>query len=154
VNRVNDAQRTRRGSVFWVGVAVGWGVMLAGLRGLLVDAALTQPPDLARWFFGAAIAHDLLIAPAAYLCALLVGRVVPRSAVVPVSLGLAASALLVGFTWPLLGAYGRRASNPTVLPLDYTRNVMVALAAIWGAVTVAIVVSVLRRRRGSARETT
>jgi hypothetical protein len=153
VNHVNDAPRTRRGPVFWTSVVVGWVVMLAGLRGLLIDAALTQPADLARWFFGVAIVHDLFIAPVAYLCALLIRRVAPRAAVEPLQLGLAASALLVGFAWPLIGGYGRRPSNPTVLPLDYTRNVVVALVAIWAGATVAIVVSALRRTRSSRRET-
>jgi hypothetical protein len=152
VNRADYARGTRHGPLFWAGVVVGWSLMLAGLRGLLVDAALTQPADLARWFFGAAIVHDVLVAPAAYLCAVLVGRLVPKTAVVPVWFGLAASALLVGFAWPLLGEYGRRASNPTVLPLDYARNVVVALVVIWSGVAIAVVVSALRRRRGSLRE--
>jgi hypothetical protein len=152
VNRADNSQGTRRGPLFWAGVTVGWSLMLAGLRGLLVDAALTQPADLARWFFAAAIVHDILIAPAAYLCAVLVGRFVPKTAVVPVWFGLAASALLVGFAWPLLAAYGRRASNPTVLPLDYTRNVVGALVVIWSGVAVAVVVSARRHKRAALRE--
>jgi hypothetical protein len=130
----------------WIGVAVGWALVVNGARGLLHDADATRPADAARWFAGLLLVHDAILVPVALLVGWAVGRLVPRVAVVPVRLGVAGSAVVLALAWPLVRGYGRRAANPTLLPLDYTRNLLIVLAAIWAVVGVAIVASVLSAR--------
>ena len=71
------------------------------------------------------------LVPAVLLIAWTIGRIVPRRAVVPVRLGLATTGLLVLYAWPLVRGYGRSESNPSALPLDYSRNLVVSLLVIW-----------------------
>ena len=55
------------GRWFWLGLAVGWTVMAYALWGVFADHDATNPPGLARWVLGGALAHDVLIAPAVLL---------------------------------------------------------------------------------------
>ena len=55
----------------------------------------------------------------------------PRWARGPVTAAVAASGVVLVFSYPLLRHFGRRADNPSILPLDYPRNVAVVLAVIW-----------------------
>ena len=140
-----DTTPDEHGVAFWVGVALGGVIVLAGVRGLLHDRALTKPADLGRWLLGAGIAHDAVLAPVVVAVGLAT-RFVPAAARVAVRLGLAASALLLLVTWPLVHAYGVRAANPSLLSRDYGRNVTVALGVVWLAVAGAVV-----RRRSATR---
>ena len=56
----------------------------------------------------------------------------PVGAAVPAATGVAASGIVVAFSYPLLRHFGRRADNPSILPLDYPRNVAVVPALIRG----------------------
>jgi hypothetical protein len=114
-------------------------MILVGLRGVLVDATLTKPVNLGIWLLGLAVLHDVLLAPATYAVAALVGRVLPQRSVTPVRVGLAGTALALVVTWPLVRGYGRRASNPTALPLDYGRNLIAGLVVGWVAITLWII---------------
>jgi hypothetical protein len=134
----------RRGPSFWIGVAIGWALILIGVRGLIVDHDLTNPKNLFGWLIALAVLHDAFVAPVAYAAAIIAGRLLPPRAVVPVRVGLASTALLVVFAWPLVRGYGRRESNPTALPLDYGRNLVASLVVVWTAVAVWIVADVLR----------
>ena len=144
---------TRRGPLFWIGVGIGWAFIVYGARGVLVDRAATIPEGFARWFVGIAIVHDAVIAPVVLTIAWAVGRVVPARAVVPVRLGLATTGLVALYTWPFVRGYGRADTNPSALPLDYGRNLIGTLIAVWMCVAAWIVVKSVRsqRRRGSAR---
>ena len=51
------------------------------------------------------------------------------------------------FSYPLLRGYGRHPLNSSTLPLDYTTNVIIVIAAIWIIAIVVIVVRTLRRGR-------
>src|SRR4051794_12867955 len=140
-----DVQRHEHGAVFWVATTAGAVIVAFGIRGLLHDSALTKPNDLGRWLLGAGVIHDALIAPVLVVAGFLTRRL-PASARVPVRLGLAATALLVVVTWPLVHAYGVRAANPTVLPHDYGSNVSIAIGAIWITVAAAVGLRHWRRR--------
>jgi hypothetical protein len=139
-------RRTRAATVtFWSCAIAGWAVIALGVRGVLDDSPATEPSDLARWFAGLLLLHDLVVVPAVLLVGWAVGRAAPRVAV-PVRLGLAASALAVVLVWPLLRGYGAREANPTLLALPYARNLVVVLVAIWTIVAVWTVCSVMARR--------
>jgi hypothetical protein len=127
-------EKHRGGDWFWLGAAAGLAFIVAGARGLLHDRAATQPSDLMTWFLGAGIVHDAVIAPIAVLAAWITRRVVPAPARSPIRLGLAATALLVVLTWPLVQGWGRRAANPSALPLAYGRNLIATLIVLWAVV--------------------
>ncbi len=98
-------------------------------------------------FFGAAgIAHDLVWAPV-LVAGALATRKLPVSARRTVRVALFVSAGLVLFAAPVLHGYAGRARNPSALPLDYTRNVMALLIALWAGVAATLLLRVAGRRR-------
>jgi hypothetical protein len=117
--------------LFWVSAFVGWLVITIGIRGILDDSSATRPGDLARWFVVLLLVHDALLVPVVLIVGWLLGRVLPAGAVVPARLGLAASALIVAVAFPLVRGYGERGANPSLLPLDYGRNLAIALGLVW-----------------------
>ena len=132
---------------FWGGLVIGVGFIVVGLRGLLHDHAATQPHDLLKWLLGAGVVHDAVIAPVVVVAAWCTGRVVPPRIRTPVRLGLIATAMLTVLFWPLVQGWGRRAANPSALPLDYGRNLVAVVTAIWFMVFVTITVRLWRARR-------
>ncbi len=137
--------------LFWAGLAVGWAIMAVGIRSALSER-LARAPALARFVLGFAVVHDFVVLPAAVVLAVLTARLVPAVARVPVRLALALSWLLVLISWPAARRYGARPDNPTVLPVDVGRNLVILLAAIWllAALDVARRVVGARRDRSPA----
>jgi hypothetical protein len=138
---------------FWIGVAVGWSLIAFGVAGVVVDRDQTSPAAFVRWFVGIGVVHDLVFAPLVLLVSWAVGRVLPRRTVLPVRVGLASTALVVLYSWPVVRGYGRNPANPSVLPLAYGRNLGLTLILVWSAVAVWIASSSWRARgarQGSA----
>ncbi|MEU7074048.1 hypothetical protein AB0B30_31995 [Streptomyces narbonensis] len=108
----------------------GIGLMVFG------GALLLQQPEpwrIGMWLAGGVLVHDGLIAPLIIALAAAAGlrlRGVPRAALV-----VAASVTVIALP-PLLRPGG--VANATVLPLDYLRNWLLAMAAV-AAITVAYV---------------
>lgn len=125
------------GRLFWPAVAGGWVVMAAGAWGLLSDADRTRPVESARFVLGAAVVHDLLLAPVVVLVGLGVAKVVPAWARRPVQAALIVSAIVALFSIPFVRGYGRVATNPSILPRNYGAGLAVILAWIWGIAAVA-----------------
>ena len=57
------------------------------------------------------------------------------------------SALIVAIGWPALRGYGNKPDNATIHPLDYGTSVLTALALLWAAVALWVLLASLRRRR-------
>ncbi|MEO7836140.1 MAG: hypothetical protein ABIS21_00685 [Acidimicrobiales bacterium] len=138
------------GRWFWAGAVAGWGVMAAGVVGLMSESAKTRPANAARWVLGAAIAHDVLVAPAVILLGVLVGRVVPAAFKGIVQSALVMSAMVALFSYPFVRGFGRQAANPSILPRNYATGVAIVLGSIWVVAAVAIAVRV---RTAPARRT-
>ena len=119
------------GARFWITAAAGWAVIGWGLYGIVSNSVDTRPANLAKFVVGGALLHDLLVAPLAILAGVLVVRAVPRRARGPVQAGLIVSAVVTLLSWPLVRAYGLAANNPTSLPHNYGRNLLVILAVVW-----------------------
>jgi hypothetical protein len=135
------------GPRFWVSAAVGWAVMLGvGLRGIFVHSVDTRPANLARFVVGGALLHDLAVAPVVIVLGVALARAVPGRARAPVQAALAVTAIVALFSYPLVRAYGLAAHNPTSLPHNYTRNLLVVLAVVW-AVAAGLAVRRLRPSR-------
>jgi hypothetical protein len=134
-----------RGRLAWAGVAAGWAVMVVGVVGLLADGDRTRPANAARFVLGAALVHDLLLAPLVVAIGLAVNRLAPRRWR-PVAQGaLIVSGVAVLFSWPFVRGYGRVSANPSILPGDYGAGLATVLAAVW--VVAALLVLAGRRRR-------
>lgn len=134
------------GKLFWAGAAAGWAVMATGVVGLLSESAKTKPANAVRWVLGAAVAHDLLVAPAVILFGVLVARVVPAVARGIVQSALVVSAMVALFSYPFVRGFGRLATNPSILPRNYASGLAVLLAAIWAVAAAALAVRLRRTR--------
>jgi Na+-translocating ferredoxin:NAD+ oxidoreductase RnfE subunit len=141
-----DDQDDQLGLRFWALLVVGAVFVIVGARGILHDQDRIQAAELGRWFIGAGVAHDAVLAPLFVTVGLLT-RVVPERARIPIRIALAASAIVSVFAWPLVQGWGRRDANPSALPLDYGRNLAGALVAIWVAALVAVIVGSRRHPR-------
>lgn len=119
------------GPAFAVALPVGAAVMAFGLWGLWANAGRTHPADFARWFVGAALAHDLVVAPVVLGVGAMLTRVVHGRVRAAVQAALAITAVLVVTTFPFWRGYGRAGGNPTVLPLDYARGLVIVCGAVW-----------------------
>ncbi|MFI5797744.1 hypothetical protein [Streptomyces sp. NPDC051677] len=120
--------------------AGGLALMGVGVSLLLGVRDLT---DVLIWLGGAVVLHDALIAP----LVLLVGLAVVRGGVRgPVRGGLLVAGALTAVALPVLLRPGPRA-NPSVLPLDYSRNWLLLLAAVATVTALALAVRAYGRGR-------
>ena len=133
----------RRGRLFWVTAVIGWAVIGWGLRGALIHHIDTRPDELARFFVGSALAHDLLFAPVVLAGGLFVARLVPAGWRAPVQVFLIVGGTLALFAYPEVRGFAHRLHNPTSLPHNYAAN----LALVLGAVAAGVVIGVTVRRR-------
>lgn len=146
---MDDEYPTGYPKLFWVGLLVGWVVMAVAVRGLLVntDARMgTDPPGWALLLVKSNLIHDLVLVPAVLLVGVVVARVVPARVRAAVQAGLIATGVIVLFAFPFVRGYGVKPDNPTVLPQDYGRGLLVVLAAVW-AVTAALAARQWQRSR-------
>lgn len=121
-------------------VFIGW-----GFYGLFTTALHPRPVPWLTFFLGANVLTDLVVAPVVIVVGLLLARVVrPRIRPYVVS-GLVISGVVLLVGVPLVRGYGRRSDNPSILPLDYTRGLLITLAAVWAAVTLLAIVRERRR---------
>jgi hypothetical protein len=119
---------------------MGWGVIAFGLRGIFQHSLDTRPADLARFVVGGALLHDLVVAPLVIVAGVVVARAVPRRARAAVQTALVVSGVVALFAYPLVRGYGLAANNPSSLPHDYGRNLLIVLGVVWAAAAVAVAV--------------
>ena len=144
----DTAAHARPGRLFWPAVTVGWVVMAVGAWGLASEADRTRPAESVRFVLGAAVLHDLVLAPVVVLVGWALARIVPSRARGPVQAAVVVSAVVALFSFPFVRGYGKVAPNPSILPRDYGAGLAVVLAAIWA---VAILVVARRWWAGRAR---
>jgi hypothetical protein len=113
--------------------AVGYG----GYGLLTADVPLVA---WATWFVGSALLHDLVLAPVWIGLGWLAARVLPRAARPAAVVGGAVSGVLALVAFPFVLGYGADPDNPSFLPHDVGRNLLLivvavlAVAAVWGTV--------------------
>ncbi|MEV4074246.1 hypothetical protein [Nonomuraea fuscirosea] len=124
----------------WVLYAAGTALVGLGFTGLFLDSA---PIGWALWFGGVAVAHDGILAPVVLLIGLALrrtGRAARAAAIVAGTVTLA--------TLPTVLALGRRADNPSILPLDYVRNLLLLLGLLALAALAPRLWNAVRPKRG------
>lgn len=130
---------SRRG--LYLGLALGVPVLAYGVRGVFVDANFTHPADFARWFVAVNVAHDFVLVPLVLGASTLMRRAVPRRAWPAVRTALLITGVLVLAGWPFVRGYGRDPDVPSALARDYGAGLAVAVAAVWTAVAVWLLVT-------------
>ena len=126
-------------------VLVGW-----GFYGLYTAPRHPQPVPWLTFFVGAGVLTDLIVTPVVVLVGVVVARLAGARWRPYVASGLVTSGVILLVGLPLARGYGRRSDNPSILPLDYTRGLLVTLALVWAGVAVAGAMSLTgaARRRG------
>jgi hypothetical protein len=138
VTRTARAERVGLG----IGLLVGIPLMLVGIVGILRHPESTPITNFLRFFLGADILHDFVVAPIAVVVSFLVLRRVPSIGRAPLRAALFGSAVVIAIAWPGIRRYGHHQApdNRSVQPLNYATStltvvaVVVVIAAIWLAV--------------------
>ena len=144
------------GRMFWVAVAIGGAVMVYGALGLVTDAGFGASANVAGWLVGADVTNDFVLAPLACLVGAAVARALPRWCRAPVQAALLTTGVLLIVVFPALRGYGRDTvpDNTSVQPLDYTTATLTALAVVWAAAGVWLVVRLVTSGPGTRRPRT
>ena len=129
-----------------IGTVVGIACTAIGVQALFEHAHDTRPPIVARWLLGLALAHDLLLVPAALGVGAAVRRWVPRRVRGEVAGALIVSGVVILEAWPAVRGYGRLPTNPSVLPRNYSHGLALTLLAVWLAAAAVAVIRIGLRR--------
>jgi hypothetical protein len=115
--------------------SLGVAAVVFGLRGLSTGGVATRWPEPALWLVLGVFAHDLILVPIAATAGWVLARVVPRAVRGVVRGGLLVAAVVTLVALPVLSGKGDP-RNPSLTPLDYTRNWLLVLAGIAVVTTV------------------
>ena len=124
----------------------GWCVIGYGVRGLLHHHVDTRPANLAKFFVGGALLHDLFLAPIILVIGVLLARTVRGRARAVVQAALIISGVLALFSYPLVRNYAKVLHNPSSLPHDYAANLAVVLGVVCGIAVIWSLAAILVRR--------
>lgn len=124
--------------------ALGVGVGLYGAYLLLSRASTEGILDAGLWLAGGVLLHDVALSAVALLGGLFVTRVLPRPVRAPATVALVVLGSLTLVAFPVLGRFGAKEDNPTLLDRPYLGSWLVLLAV--GALAVAVT-GVVRARR-------
>jgi hypothetical protein len=97
------------------------------------------------------LGHDWVLMPLAIAIGALITRAVPRQARAVTATAAYVSGVLVVVALPLVLGLGRRPDDPSALPLNYGRGLLISLAVVWLAAGATLL---YRRRRRSVRPPT
>lgn len=126
-------------------VAVGILVMGYAVISALIDRDV-NPFGVLVFLGGVIIGHDAVLLPLVIGVGVLIGRYVPAPdrATVRVAALCSLPVTIVGL--PLALGFGRRADDPSALPLPYGRGLLLTLAIVWAPALAVIVVRRFRTR--------
>ncbi|MGL4178052.1 MAG: hypothetical protein ACRCSN_18490 [Dermatophilaceae bacterium] len=126
------------------GVAgAGYGILLLGR----LDPG--QVVDVARWVAGGIVVHDGLVAPLVVALGALVAARAPGWLRMPLVRALVVLGPLTLVAVPVLGRFGAKPDNPTLLDRPY----LTGYGAIVAGVVLLTALDAVRRRRASTRAT-
>lgn len=125
------------------------GGVVAAYGGWLLVSREDQWTTVGWWIAAGIVAHDVLIAGATIALGALAVRSAPATARAPVAVGFIVLAPVTLAAIPVLGRFGARADNPTLLDRDYLAGWAVLAGLTVVAVAVAALVRSTARRRRS-----
>lgn len=126
----------------------GIGGALAAYGGWLAASRqdLGQLVEIGLWLAAGVVAHDAVIAGVVLLVALLARRLLPAAAKAPAAIALIVWGSTSLAVLPVLGRFGARSDNPTLLDRPYLTSWLALTAA---TVVVVVLVGVWRARHSS-----
>jgi hypothetical protein len=127
-------------------VALGaFGVVLSLYGGWLVLSRGHDLVNLGEWLVAGVVLHDVVLSLAVLALGTVVLRVLPEPARAPAVVGFLVLGSATLFAVPVLGRFGARPDNPTLLDRDYwTGWSMLAVLT----VVAVVAASLVRSRRG------
>ena len=135
-----------RWSLGLVGVVVG----LYGAWLLLSRQSGDQLVSAAAWLVGGVVLHDVVMAPVVVVVVAVVGRLAPRPVRPPAAVLLVVVGSVTLLAVPVLGAFGRRSDNASLLDRDYWSGWLVLVGVL--VLLVAVGSLVQRWRRGDGAD--
>lgn len=122
--------------------------LVVGLYGgyLLLSLGMTNLVQAVLWLAGAVIVHDGLIGLALIVAGVAVVMLVPHRVRAPVAAGLIVLGTVTMTAIPMIGRFGERSDNPTLLDRNYTVGWLVFAALVILGTAVGVV-RTLRSRR-------
>jgi hypothetical protein len=103
--------------------------------------------DVAVWLAAGVVLHDAVLAVATVLLGAVALRVLPHPSRAPAVVGFVVLGSVTLLAVPVLGRFGARTDNPTLLDRDYTAGWLVLA----GLTVLAVVVATLVRSRRDSR---
>ncbi len=117
---------------------------------LLLDLDAAQLTSAGTWLAGGVLLHDAVFAIAVIALAWVGARLLPTSARAPFTVAAIVLVPVTLLSVPVLGRYGARADNPTLLDRPYWTGWMVLAALVLSGALVAALWRAGRRRRDGA----
>ncbi|TQN43628.1 hypothetical protein FHU33_3084 [Blastococcus colisei] len=124
----------------WLFVLPGLAATGYGVFGLVTAGSRVPLDSWLTWFVGSALLHDLVIAPIWIGLGWLAARLLPKPARPAAVVGAAVTGVLTLVAMPFVLGFGENPLNPSFLPREYGRNLLLinlgvlAVAAVWGTV--------------------
>jgi hypothetical protein len=131
----------------WLFLLPGLAAVVYGGHGLLTAGRRVPLDSWLTWFLGSALLNDLVVAPVWIGLGWLSARLLPRAARPAVVVGAAVSGALALVALPFALGEGADPLNPSFLPRDYGRTLLVLVLVVWALTAVAAVLAVRRARR-------
>lgn len=127
------------------------GLVLAAVGAVLLlrEVPVSAFPDLAAWLALAVVIHDGVIGLVVALTGWALAQFVPKRYRSTTQAGVIITGVVAVMSVPVLLGKGRTAANPSLLPLDYHRNLAIVVGVV---LVVTAVLAVVGGRRRSARE--
>jgi EamA domain-containing membrane protein RarD len=123
------------------------GVAMASYGGwLLLAEDLADLVETAIWLAAGVVLHDFVLVPLTLALGYAATRLLPAGGRAPVAAGLVVLGTLTLMAVPVLGRFGERSDNPTILDRDYTTGWLVLA----GVVTVVVLLATMRQAIGRA----
>lgn len=120
------------GPLFWLTLTAGWAVIVFGVHGLISNWSGSNPPAVLRTVIGLNVVNDALVVPLVLGVAATCRRLLRAWLIVPVDVGLIMTAVVVLYSYPLVGGWGKSSrAGSSRLPWNYAHNVGVVIAVIW-----------------------
>ncbi len=131
-------------------VALGvLGTAMVGFGALRLLGSPRHLLDVGVWLAGGVLVHDALLAPLALALAWLGVRVVPATVRPVTALALVVLATVTVTAVPVLGRFGARADNPTLLDRDYVTGWLLLAGAVTAVALAALLLGrIMGRQRG------
>ena len=125
-------------------IGIGAVVMVFGGWTLYETIPQSTIANLGLWIVAGVVIHDIALAALIAVGGWIISRWVPTQYRAYVQSGCIVAGVVVIMAIPVLIAGGRQPDNPSLLPLDYPRNLAIVLAVI----AIATLATALVRERG------